>query len=69
MPIEGMLPQPTAVDAGPVAPAFELPGDSIQYRLAYSKSNDKLLADTRVRDLTAGNEYLTEKSVEEGAPK
>ncbi|WP_097254840.1 TNT domain-containing protein [Streptomyces sp. Ag109_G2-15] len=30
------------VDAGPVAPAFELPGDSIQYHLAYSPSNPKL---------------------------
>lgn len=30
------------VEADPVAPAFRLPGDSIQYHLAYSPSNPRL---------------------------
>ncbi|MCZ7433349.1 TNT domain-containing protein [Streptomyces sp. WMMC1477] len=56
------------VDAGPTAPAFEQPGDSIQYHLTYSPTDPDKLAKTTVEDLTTDDQYLAEKSASECAP-
>lgn len=55
------------VDAGPAAPAFEQPGDAIQYHLAYSPSDPNRLAKTTVNDLKG--RYLEEKPVADCAPE